>query len=53
MHGLRHLFAWPLLLISLGLIAGCQKEPPPPTKVEVEEGMKQLNEHRQREWNNQ
>lgn len=40
-----------LALVILGsMIAGCESQPPAPTKLEMEEGVKQLNEHRQKEW---
>ncbi len=42
-----------VLLICLASVGGCTQEPPPPDKMKLEQEMKQLNEHRQKEWNNQ
>jgi hypothetical protein len=41
------------LTLAAPLLAGCSSEPPPPDPATMEEGIKQLNEHRDREWNNQ
>ena len=53
-----HRFSRCLRIGSLGLIClavflGCEQKPPPPDKVKLEQEVQQLNEHRQKEWNNQ
>ena len=42
-----------LLCASVAMIAGCAKEPPPPTKMQIEEGIKQNDANRERERSNQ
>jgi hypothetical protein len=40
------------LTLAAALGAGCSSEPPPPDKASIEQGIKELNEQRDREWNN-
>jgi hypothetical protein len=35
------------------MFVGCQSEPPPADPASLEQELKQLDEHRQREWNNE
>jgi hypothetical protein len=46
-------FRLALVLMVLGIVVGCQKEPPPPSPIELEQGVKELNDQRQYERTNQ
>jgi hypothetical protein len=51
--GWRWWCPWAVVCLSLALAAGCEQEPPPPDPETLEQEIQQLNEHRQREWNNE
>ena len=43
-----------LLAVFLTVLfaTGCQQQPPPPDPASLQEEVKQLDEHRQKEWGN-